>query len=168
MGGTMELHTKQLGNLGESAVATDLIGQGYYVFTELGDICKADLLVMDEEYEPIKVQVKAISIRNGKIALKSSKAGPGYRFDYELKHAQVYAVYVPERKLILYISNKELLALSTLTIRIDPAKNKQIAGTNQASYYTDFKRALRDCTRDTLSINEGDETVQTNKPEKAA
>lgn len=161
----MALHAKQLGNLGELSVAADLVSQGYYVFTELGDICKADLVVMDKTYKPIKVQVKTASLRNGKISLKSTKAGPNYRFRYEPKHADIYAIYVWERNMILYVSNSELLAHYTLTIRIDAAKNKQIAGINQASNYLDFKRALRGHTRSTPeAVATGDEMVQTSKP----
>jgi hypothetical protein len=145
----MPLHAKQKGNLGELRVASDLIAQGYYVFKELGDICKADLVVMDEDYKPIKVQVKSREIKNGAISVKSSKSGPNYRFNYEEKHADVYAVYVLEREILLYIHCKELLALDTLTIRIDESKNNQETGVNPAAKYLDFKRALRDYTRNT-------------------
>lgn len=116
------------------------------MFTELGDICKADLIIMDDDYRPLKVQVKTASLRNGKISLKSTKAGPNYRFRYEPKHANIYAVYVWERDTILYVSNTKLLSHSTLTIRVGPARNSQTSNTNLATDYTDFKRALRDCT----------------------
>lgn len=140
----MSLHRKQLGNLGETSVAADLIRQGYYVFTELGDICKADLIVLDEDYRPIKIQVKTLTLQNGSFALKSCKTGPNYRFKYKQKHADIYAVYVHERDLIVYVSAKDVLQHQTLTIRVDPTKNQQYTGVNWAQDYTDFKRALRD------------------------
>ena len=99
----MTLHQKQLGNLGELQVAADLVSRGYYVFTELGDICKSDLVVMDETYEPIKVQVKTRHPVSGKVGIKSSKSGPNYSFKYEEKHADIYAVYVPETGDIGYV-----------------------------------------------------------------
>lgn len=142
----MGLHAKQLGNLGEIKIAADLINQGYYVFKELGDISKADLLVMDETYKPIKVQVKARVSKNGSIAVKSSKSGPNYRFRYEDKHADIYAIYIQDKDIVLYISNTELLKYGTLTIRIDTPKNNQSKDVNWSTNYTDFKRALRDST----------------------
>ncbi len=143
------MHAKQLGNLGELKVAADLARLGYYVFTELGDICKADLIVMDETYIPIKVQVKAYQVKNGKVSIKSSKDGPGYHFNYEDKHSDVYAIYIVDRETICYISNIELISMSTLTIRIDPPKNNQAHRMNWAHNYSDFKKALRDSTWNT-------------------
>jgi hypothetical protein len=160
----MELHTKQLGNLGEMAVAADLIRNGYYVFTELGDICKADLIVLDKDYNPIKVQVKTLTLKNGSFALQASKSGPNYRFRYDKRHADVFAVYVHERNTIAYISSKELLQYQTLTIRVDATQNGQSKAVNWISNYSDFKRALRDCTQDTPPLSEGNEPVQTSKP----
>jgi PD-(D/E)XK endonuclease len=127
-------------------VAADLIGLGYYVFTELGDICKSDLIVMDNNYVPIKVQVKARTLKDGAIIIKSSKDGPNYRFEYEDKHADIYAIYIVKRDLILYISNQELLKHRSLTIRTDATKNNQSQDINWASTYADFKKALRDST----------------------
>ena len=88
------MHSKQYGNLGEIAVAKDLISKGYYVFTELGDICKSDLIILNEDYKPIKLQVKCVSIKHGKISFSSVKSGPNYSYTYELKHADIYAIYI--------------------------------------------------------------------------
>lgn len=140
------MHTKQLGNLGELKVASDLVKQGYYVFTELGDICKADLIIIDKDYKPIKVQVKAANTKNGTISIKSHKSGPAYSFPYKHKHADIYAIYVIDKDIILYLSNTKVLSYQTLTIRIDPSKNKQIKNVNYKDEFTDFKKALRDCT----------------------
>lgn len=161
----MSMHPKQLGNIGELKVATDLASKGYYVFTELGDICKSDLIVMDETYVPIKVQVKCYKTTNGSVAIKSSKSGPNYRFKYQQEHADVYAVYLRDKDLILYISADELLSMNTLTIRTDLAKNNQITNINWHEDYSDFKRALRGHTCDTQTdLAVGEEMVQTSKP----
>lgn len=146
-GERVKLHTKQSGNLGELIIAADLTRQGYYVFKELGDICKSDLIVLDKDYVPIKIQVKCLNTVNGAIMLKSSKSGPNYHFRYEIKHADVYAVYVQDKNTILYISNTELLEYKTLTIRIENTKNNQTKKVNKSENYSDFKRVLRDYTR---------------------
>lgn len=158
------MHTKQLGNVGELRIAADLTNQGYYVFTELGDICKSDLIVMGEDYKPIKVQVKYITSKNGAVFLSCNKAGPNYRFRYENKHADVYAIYVPDHDLCLYVSSQELLAQkSTLTLRIVAHRTELKTLIHWASNYKEFKRALRDYTRSIPPTHkvEDDEIVQT-------
>lgn len=136
------MHRKQFGNLGELKIAAQLVGLGYHVFTELGDICKSDLIVLGDDYTPIKLQVKCRTVKSGAVILSTKKAGPNYRFRYEKKHADIYAMYVPERDLCLYVSNTELLAQTTLNIRIDPSLNNNKRLVRFASEYTDFNKAL--------------------------
>lgn len=156
------MHAKQLGNLGEQTVATELIRKGYYVFKELGDICKSDLIVMDEQYYPIKVQVKCFASKNGAVQVKSSKSGPNYSFKYETKHADIYAIYVYDINKIIYVSNTELLKNKELTFRVTFPKNNQTKGVRRIEDYSEFERALRDCTRSSLTGNaEAGGTVQT-------
>lgn len=54
------MHSKQLGNLGETIVAASLIKKGYSVFTQLGDLSKIDLLAVGSDFNPIKIQIKCI------------------------------------------------------------------------------------------------------------
>lgn len=147
------MHTKQFGNVGELAVASDLAAQGYYVFSELGDICKSDLIVMGNEYAPIKVQVKYITPKSGAVHLRSTKAGPNYRFRYEAKHADVYAIFVPVLNLCLYVSSKELLnKKSELTIRVSPTLNGNKTNINSMEGYKDFKRAAEFTTKEPVHL----------------
>lgn len=136
------MHAKQQGNVGEIKIAADLLSQGYYVFKELGDICKADLIVLDESYQPIKIQVKAYSTVNGAINIKSTKAGPNYRFEYEKKHADVYAIYVLDKNIILYLNGEDLIRMRHITIRIDSPKNNQTKKVRWGANLSDFKNAL--------------------------
>lgn len=136
------MHSKQYGNLGEISVAKDLISKGYYVFTELGDICKADLIILNEDYTPLKIQVKCLSIKNGKISFSSVKSGPNYSYTYETKHADIYAIYVHEKDIILYLSSEQALLQREITIRIEPSKNNQNLNVNWYENYLDFEKAL--------------------------
>ena len=111
---------------------------------------------MGADYDPIKVQVKTAASTNGKVNLSCIKAGPGYRFRYQKHHADIYALYVRNLKLCLYVSNTELLAKrSTLTIRVVAAKSGKKLRTNPMQNYKSFERALRDCTRCTLTRKRG-------------
>lgn len=134
----MKLHTKQKGNIGELRIAADLAQRGFYVFTELGDICKSDLLIMDETYRPIKVQVKSRKSKNSTVFLESRKSGPNYRFRYETKHVDVYAIFVPDRDLILYVPASVFETQLTFTLRLEWAKTNQSKNVNWYEYYLDF------------------------------
>jgi hypothetical protein len=164
------VHTKQIGALGEMKIAADLIRLGYYVFEELGDNSKVDLIALGEDYKPIKIQVKTYSTKNGKVHLSRRKAGPNYSFKYESKHADVFAIYLIDEDKICYVSANTLLKKeSSFTIRIKKPANNQLNKINMASEFYDFKEALRDCTCDTLTDGaEGNETVQHSKPFKVA
>lgn len=165
------MHSKQVGSLGELKVAAALTSKGYFVFKELGDNCKSDLIVMAEDYVPIKVQVKACTVVNGAVSVSSHKSGPNYRFRYECKHADIFAVFVVDTQEIFYVLTKDLLQKQTLTFRVSKARNNQSMGVRQAKDYCDFERVLRGHTPDTLADSaEGDDMVQTttsNRPEKS-
>lgn len=138
------MHSKQIGNLGELKVAAHLTSLGFYVFTELGDICKTDLIVMGEDYKPLKVQVKCETPKNGSVSLSANKAGPGYRFRYEPKHADVYALYVAGFDLCLFVASNEILAhKKSMGFRLTPARNNQESGVRPAENFLSFERALR-------------------------
>ena len=146
----MTLHKKQLGNLGEMTIAADLISKGYEVFTELGDNSKVDLIALDEDFKPWKIQVKCLSVKNNVVTLNRTKSGPNYRFRYQRKHADIYAVYIYELDMICYVPATLLMQNSkSLTIRTNQTENNQQSGINLASDFSSFEKALRDCMCDT-------------------
>ena len=139
----MTMHKKAKGSVGELRVAADLIKQGYAVFTELGDLSKVDLLVLDQQTgQVVKVQVKWRSCKNGVVQLANKKSGPNYSFKYRPHHYDVMAVYVPEKDTILYISFGSF-GKSALAIRFENTKNNQNSGINWYEDYLNFKEALR-------------------------
>ena len=157
------MHSKMKGALGQVAVAADLIRQGYFVFGELGDLSKIDLIAVGEDYNLHKLQVKAITSLDGTVELLTTKSGPNYRFRYQKHHVDVFAVYVLDRNQVLYVSAQELLQRGrSLTIRLDKTKNGQAKGVNSFEKYLDFEKALRDYTLDAPTDKAvGDDIVQT-------
>jgi hypothetical protein len=144
----MTLHKKQLGTLGEVKIIADLISKGYEVFKEIGDNSKVDLVVLDKNYKAWKIQVKTYHSNNGVVSLCRYKSGPGYSFQYQPEHADIYAVFLPDEDLICYVPAPVLMGKErALTIRITAAKNNNQKLVNNASDYFDFERALRDCTQ---------------------
>jgi hypothetical protein len=157
------MHKKDLGSLGEIAVAKDLIRQGYPCFTELGDNSRIDLIAIVDNV-PVKIQVKAKTAGDGAIKISTRKTGPNnYIYRYKETDVDVVAVYSHEYDAIGYISIREFLGNDTnVTFRIVPTKNNQENGVRYLADYSEFQQALRDYTPCTLTCNdEGDEIVQT-------
>ena len=158
-----DLHNKMKGALGEIAVAKDLLAKGYQVFTEFGDNSRVDLIVMGNDYHPIKVQVKGLQSKHGSVVINATKSGPNYRFRYADHHVDVFAIYVLDKDIIAYIPARMLLAQQkSLTLRIEVAQNNQSQGVHWITEYSEFERALRGQTQRTLPADaEGEEMVQT-------
>ena len=160
------LHSKEKGALGEAEIICDLISQGFPAFKEFGDNSKVDLIALINNV-PIKIQVKSYhSGKNGAVGIGPKKSGPGYRFTYTRGQIDVFAVYVYDRDLILYVSAKKIIESGGLSIRLDATKNNQQKGVHKASDYISLKEALRDYTP--VSLDWGEDIVQTTTEEVLA
>lgn len=136
------MNSKMRGNIGEAAVAQDLLRRGYPVFTELGDSCKTDLIALVDE-KPIKIQVKCISeTPNGTIQLALFKSGPGHGYVYTPRDCDVFAVYNLERDIVSYIGWHHIRSEIGLKIRYESTKNGQTKGIRMHTEFTDFLQAL--------------------------
>lgn len=154
------MHSKQKGSIGETAVAKKLLEEGFNVFFDYGDLSKIDLIA-EKNSQLYRIQVKSRSCINDVVELDSRKSGPNYSFKYDSKDLDFFAVYVPEKDHIFYVTSKELCAFKTImTLRYTIPKNN-IKNVHMISDYT-LERCLRDCTRCTPTDNAvGDDTVQT-------
>lgn len=112
------MHAKKKGNIGESAVILDLIRQGYDVFTEFGDNSKVDLIALDDDGIPFKIQVKYIEPKNGKIVIHAKKSGPNYKYKYTTKDVDWFAVYIPGPNICVYIPAQKVCK-GSFTIRYE-------------------------------------------------
>ena len=153
------------GTLGEIAVCKELLRLGYMVFVELGTHSKVDLIVLDNNYQTLKVQVKTTVSKDDVAAVYSVKKclNPKYNSTYTTEQIDVFAVYVIDRDLIFYVSAKEILAnCATSKFRLSEPKNKQKKFVRLVHDYLDFEKALRGCTPHAqTAFVAGDETVQT-------
>jgi hypothetical protein len=139
----MKLHSKTKGTIGHLAIAQALATQNYAVFTELGDLSRIDLLAIKDN-KITRIQVKACTVRSvGNIEIRAIKSGPNYKFRYTEKDVDVFAVYVLERNLVLFINAKWFLEThTTLMIRIDPAKNNQLQKIQNYEKFLNLDNAL--------------------------
>jgi hypothetical protein len=137
------LHPKLKGNLGEAVVAADLIRRGYAVFTERGDLSRVDLLAQTDSARFIRIQVKCYRATNGSVVVKSEKRGPGYRFRYRVEDVDLFAIYVYDRDVLLYVPSREICGRHQTTFRLDAPRNGQKVSIRRAEAYFDFDSAIR-------------------------
>lgn len=153
------------GTLGEIAVCKELLQLGYQVFIELGNDSKVDLIILDENYQTFKIQVKAVESNQDVVAIYSIKSclNPKYNSSYTIQQIDIFAIYVIDQNIVFYVSAKELLKNSKVSkFRLSPAKNGQNKNVRFVEDYLDFKKALRDYTPHTQTVSAvGDEIVQT-------
>ena len=153
------------GTLGEAAVCKDLLQLGYNVFTEFGNHSKVDLIILDENFKTIKIQIKAVQSLNDCVEIYSVKncLNPKYNSIYTIEQVDVFAVYVIDKDLVFYVSAKEILQNGKSSkFRFSSSKNGQKKFVRYADDYLDFKKALRDYTPHTQTVSAaGDEIVQT-------
>ena len=124
------MHSKAKGNIGEMAVAKDLMLKGYAVFYELGDLSKVDLIA-EKDNKLVKIQVKTTwKTSQGKISANIRSSGPGYEYSYTKKEIDFIACYAADRDLVLYVPVAEIIDECKIgvTIRLEKTKNNQTKG----------------------------------------
>lgn len=130
------MHSKSKGTIGELSIATDLAKQGFFVFKELGDLSKIDLIA-EKETKLYKIQIKAVTEKEGKVRVPSRKSGPHYNFRYTKEMVNIFAVYVLNHNEIFYIAAKELCKTrSGLTFRYSTTKNGQ---SKKVKFWADYR-----------------------------
>lgn len=141
--GVRDFHPKMKGNLGEAKVAAELIGRGYPVFMEFGDLSRVDMIVEAKPGWMVRVQVKCYRSKRGVVVVDRRKSGPGYQFDYQIEDVDLFVVYVYDRDALLYIPASVICsARRQTTFRLDPPRNGQEV-VRAASEFQDFEEALR-------------------------
>jgi hypothetical protein len=123
----LNLHSKIKGGLGISAVCRDLISKGIPVFSEIFcDLSDIDIIA---EYEGnlYKIQVKTCSSKNGRAELVLRSCGPnGYNKTYSAGSIDIFALYIMDKDLILYVDAKLALQRKTImSFRLENPKNSQ-------------------------------------------
>lgn len=153
------------GTLGEIAVCKDLIQRGYDLFFGIGNHSKVDLIVLDENYNIYKIQIKAVNSSDDAVSVYSIKSclNPKYNSTYTIHQVDVFAVYIIDEDIVFYVSAKEILENGKCSkFRLSASKNGQKKFVRYVSDYLDFKKALRDYTPHAQTVPAvGDEIVQT-------
>jgi len=144
-------HTKSKADLGLAKVIADLVSKGHIPCVPLSEHQPYDLVVVLDNGSVIKVQVKYAQLeKNGVISVKfrtswADKNGTHTK-KYQEKDFNYYAIYCPEKEVVLYIPN-------TLdcpkTIRFEATANNQAKFVWWAQNYLDIKRESSETIRRT-------------------
>lgn len=121
------MHSKQKGNIGQTATILSLQKQRWNVFLEMGDYSKIDIIA-EKEGRLVKIQVKYCKYHEerGIYILPMRKSGPnGYRYNYQDIDFDVFAVYLPDTFEVIFIHKNEIDSISSFTLRKNQARNNQ-------------------------------------------
>ncbi len=105
-------HTKNKADVGVAQVIADIVGKGYVQCVPLSEHQPYDLVVVNENGRSFKLQVKYASLmKNGCVEIKSKtvwadRNGNHFR-KYKRSSFDYYAIYCPDRHVVLYIPNTE-------------------------------------------------------------
>ena len=140
-------NTSLQGALGEIAVVKDLMSRGYEVFQQMGEGSKVDLIALDKNYSPIKIQAKSTYLKEDQTFSLSVRSNGGKRNDvnrdsslYSEEQVDVFALYVRDLDEVYYIPSSVALQYKTgMVLRLNEAKNGQTKGINLARDYKDLR-----------------------------
>ena len=143
----MNHHTKDKGDLGVAMVIADCAKHGIHACLPISEHLPFDLIIVDQEGQLAKIQVKYITKRNDgtlPISMRNSylnKDGP-YAVLTNRELFDAYAVYCPDTEEVYYVHNCEIPKnqRSTFRIRIDPSKNNQVERIRYAKDYLNPNR----------------------------
>lgn len=132
------------------------------------DGSKVDLIVLDENYNVYKIQVKAVNSVDNTVCVYSIKTclNPKYNSLYTICQVDVFAVYIIDRDLVFYVSAREILENGKSSkFRLSASRNGQRKKVRFVEDYLNFEKALRDYTPHAQTVSAvGDEIVQTTTP----
>ncbi len=119
------MDVNEKGQIGLIKVMADLAEKGYECFVPLHDYSAVDLIVLNSEYIPRRLQVKYRTLINGKIQIPFSSVVNGKRIPINRSAIDGWAVYCPENNKIAYVDKNDISSVKGLvTLRIIPAIKK--------------------------------------------
>lgn len=142
------------GSLGEIAVTKELLKLGYEVFLEAGSSSKVDLIFLTKEFKPIKVQIKTTQSKNDVVLvpIKKKCLNPKYNSKYTTQQIDIFAIYVINLDIVIYISAEEALCNNqSVAFRLKETKNKQTKNIRFANDYLDLNGLVAQLVRAGLS-----------------
>ncbi len=136
----MRHHTKSKADLGLAKVIADLVRRGWTPCIPLSEHQAYDLVAVSGQGRTIKLQVKYAGLKkNGVIDVKVSTSwadrNGNHMRRYRASDFDYYAIYCPEKEMILYAPNKRS---GPKTIRFERSGNNQSMHIRWAKAFTEL------------------------------
>lgn len=132
------MHKKDIGTYGELLVSAQAKKKGMSVFSEVGDNSKVDLILLDDEGNIHKVQIKCYNRekRSPDITLVYfTKSGPNYQYRYNTNDVDWFAVVDNVTDKIAWIPSSLTEENKGISLRHTPTGNEQ---KKKVRYFDDY------------------------------
>ena len=119
------MHKKTKGSIAESAVATQLMKEGWHVLVPYGENTRYDL-VAERDGRFLRIQVKYVTPNNGALYVNCQSSNNWSVLPYTAKEIDLIAVYDAVSGQVYYVPICSIRK-SAMLLRLDPTKNNQKA-----------------------------------------
>ena len=133
------MNVNEKGNIGLIEVIRDLSKKGYECFVPFHDYSAVDLMVLNKEFWPIKLQVKYRETCRGiiEVAFRSMVNGSSRPIDFAAIDG--WAVYCPEVDSVVYVGKHEVdLSRGGFGFRLTEGKNSVNISKVKRKIYTEY------------------------------
>ena len=139
------MNVNEKGAIGLIEVIRDLVKKGFECFTPIHDYSGVDLIVIDDNKNPIRLQVKyrRPEMRNGTstniVGLGFHSMVNGKKIPIDISFIDGWAVYCPDIDKIVYINKKDIdLSLRGISFRLVEGKGTVNKDKSVRKLYTEF------------------------------
>jgi PD-(D/E)XK endonuclease len=136
------VNSKDKGNVGEAKVLADLISKGIDIAQPFGDNLPFDLLAIDQHLNIYKIQVKYLTLKDGKVTLRNQRWSSNTKRNYVEKYTKaevdVFAVYVPNLNRLIYVPASFVTSSTSFVIRFEATGNNQTKNVTMWDAFVDF------------------------------
>lgn len=134
------MDVNEKGSIGLIEVMRDLSRKGYECFTPIHDYSAVDLIVLNQDYKPARVQVKYRKEVRGVITVPFHSSVNGKQVPINKTAIDGFAVYCPEVETVVYVGWDQIGQKNIFTFRLTEGKttvNKTKQKTKVFSELTD-------------------------------
>jgi PD-(D/E)XK endonuclease len=136
---TMNVNEK--GAIGLIEVIRDLTKKGFECFTPIHDYSRVDLIVMNGNWKPIRLQVKYRTTYRNSIGVGFNSVVNGKKIPMDLSAIDGWAIYCPEIDKVVYVHKDEIdVELGGFSFRLEhgkPTYNKS-NGKERLKLYSEY------------------------------
>jgi hypothetical protein len=133
------MNVNQKGSIGLIETIRDLTIKGYECFTPIHDYSPVDLIVMDKDFRPYKLQVKYRETFRGIIEVHFRSMVNSKSKEINFDAIDGWAVYCPEVNSVVYVSKTDVdLSKGSFAFRLEHGGKQVGANVTRRKLYTEY------------------------------